>query len=405
MRKRELRRQERELEMKEKKAAAFKVYDKPKKPIMESQSSKPSPRFEENPLRKSKEDINPVEEPTEEVKPPAEIPQNDQVLLNELELDKAVSSKIINELLTDIDEKLKNALKSNVIIMEFNSIREKPITFPEKIAFSLQFYTFPLIRTELAIIENTIEKISLLKFAGSVKNWTNSLISSGDTLKIQFEVDPVGEDVNKSFMEFVNYLNENTCKIWIWNAITQIMIGYCNLPLIDLVRVEESSKMIKKECSIYLLDDDNSMSGKLCLSLYNNGRKDTGGTFSKISMSIPIKESNFRKRGKLKIKSKPITAQELSTIPKTNEKTSLVYAYKEYTLNHHKDKPWEREGLYPEYEKYRMYSRTISLAGMVDVRPQNGLVYTLGKVEIYPVKFVNKYAREMAFEAIVTYPV
>ena len=393
LRNKELLKEERELELKAKKLLMYTTKEKAKKPV-QTEMAKASSRFPGTESQKIKEEMKEQDEGMGR-----EIPRGDQVLFEELAADKIESTKLLNAKLIRMDENIKSALKASTIIIEFDSIK-KINEFPKKIAFSIQFYTFPLIRTEASIIDESAGEVCQLKQAEAIKNWTNFVASSNDAMKIQFEVDPFGDDVEKSFKEFIEYLKENVCKIWIWNTETLIPIGVCKLPLIDLIRIEEPMRVIKKRCEIFFVgDDSNEIIGQLNLTLQNIGRKDSGGIQPKFE-SI-IKESPIKKRGKVKVKSKPITAQELSSIPKTSEKTSLAYAYKEYSMHSHRTKPWELEGLFPDYEKYRMYSRSVVLAGMVDSKSQKGLEYTLGKIKVYPIQFTNKYHTDTSFNVLI----
>eukprot|EP00826_Nyctotherus_ovalis_P039275 TRINITY_DN3763_c0_g1_i3.p1 TRINITY_DN3763_c0_g1~~TRINITY_DN3763_c0_g1_i3.p1 ORF type:complete len:1055 (-),score=254.86 TRINITY_DN3763_c0_g1_i3:159-3323(-) len=395
LRNRELQKQERELELKAKKLSTYIAHNKAKKPIpTDTQMSKTSPRFSTTELPKLKEEV------AEDEGMGREIPRGDQVLIEDFAAGKIEDIKAMSATLSRIDENIKHALKASTIIMEFDSVK-KGGELPKKLAFSMQFYTSPLIRTESAIVDESIGEMCPLKLGGAVKNWTNFLSSQGDSVRVQFDIEPYGDDIDKSFKEFIEYLKENACKIWIWNPETLILIGVCKIPLIDLIRVEESMKVVKKKCEIFApTDRNNEIIGQLYVTLHNIGRKDSGGT--QLKADAIMKESPLKKRGKVKVKSKPITAQELSRIPKTTDKASLAYAYKEYTMHTHRAKPWEQEGLFPDYEKYRMYSRSIVLAGMVDFRTQKGFEYSLGEVKVYPVQFSNKHHRETTFNVLIS---
>lgn len=394
LRNRELQKQERELELKAKKLSTYIAHSKAKKPIpTDTQMSKTSPRFSTMELPKLKEEVE------EDEGMGREIPRGDQVLIEDFTAGKIEDMKVMSTTLSRIDENIKYALKASAIVVEFDSVK-KGGELPKKLAFSMQFYTSPLIRTESTTVDDSIGDMCPLKLAGAVKNWTNFLSPQSDSVRVQFDVEPYGDDIDKSFKEFIEYLSENACKIWVWNPETLILVGVCKVPLIDLIRVEEPMRVVKKKCEIFAPSDrNNEIIGQLYLTLHNIGRKDSGGIHPK--PDTIMKESPLKKRGKVKVKSKPITAQDLSRIPKTSDKTSLAYAYKEYTMRAHRAKPWEQEGLFPDYEKYRVYSRSIALAGMVDFRSQKGLEYSLGEVKVYPVLFANKYHRETAFNVLI----
>jgi len=330
-----------------------------------------------------------------------EIPRGDQVILEDIANTKIINSPRTSDTrpLLLLKEDIQFALKGSTITIEFTQIKAKE-NLPTNLTFSFQFYTYPTARTEAVSIEKGIGELSGLKLIGAVKNWTNITTSTPETcsLKLIFEIDPNGDDIDKSFNEFINYLRETTFKLWVWDAETQMPIGVCKIGLSDLIRINEPMKVIKNDYDIISNDEESISLGSLSLLLQNIGRKENVSSNNLPNAISTMKSTIVKKRGKVKVRSKPLTTKDLSKTPQVDEKSALVYAYKEYTLHAHGHKAWEKEGLLSDYEKYRTFSRTVALAGMVDAPvPEKGVEFSVGEMKIYPVQFVNQYSRDTQF--------
>ncbi len=378
-----------------------------------------------------------------------EIPRGDQVFLQGANALPSGQSAPHPESVTIPPEAagLQETLRACTIFLEFlsfqprNKFSTEEELVPQKMAFSFQFFSFEPTRTEAARVAPTKddrgEDVLALKLAGSVPNWTNRVTvhKDLDAMRLEFDFDPTtanGESgAEEEYNTFVTYLSQNVFKIWIWDAETQIPFGCCKMSLADLVRRSESMRTVRKDCDVLSLGEtEEETIGRISLLLQNIGKKE--GSATKAPVQQPgLGPSRAWKRGKTKIRSKPLTVKDLSKVPQMSRliqgdfsssaikneplpeeerrKAELVYAYKQYQTGV-KDNisPWTQESLAEDYAKYRTVSRAVALSGLVESTiPPSGahsMVYTLGTPQLHPITFSNPYAKETAFSVTIYDP-
>jgi len=326
----------------------------------------------------------------------------------------------------NMEDDKKDSLKANAIFFEFVSLKLTASTqFPQNIAFSYKFFTFPETHTEMVQLKQLDNITFNIEKLYSIKNWTNTITVNPITpnMKIQYNFDPSSDkDIpqEKALDDYLKYLATNICKIWLIDSESLVNIGYFCIRLSDLLRKREPMRTAKREYQIYL---DNSLDqiGSISMILQSVGRK--AGTPCYNEEEISILAPKTQRKGKTKIKSKPLQMADLAKVPQMalrindnslygkqdmlaaeeRRKAELVYQYKLRTQA-------GDAGFYhtEDISKYR----TLSRAATLDNFSGNGtekitlppITYTVGEVSFYPLIYTNPYDKDTMFQCFLYDP-
>eukprot|EP00826_Nyctotherus_ovalis_P006693 TRINITY_DN11611_c0_g2_i1.p1 TRINITY_DN11611_c0_g2~~TRINITY_DN11611_c0_g2_i1.p1 ORF type:complete len:858 (+),score=264.13 TRINITY_DN11611_c0_g2_i1:940-3513(+) len=338
---------------------------------------------------------------------PVKVLQHKSELRETVDVERIEPSEVQQlDLRADLDDELKgNSVRVSFIAL----IAKERMTVPERVCFSLKFFSFPMAFTHSAILRaerNSKDNIKYLMVADEgVKKWTNTELhkSKRQILRLYFDFDPTADpDIPPDIQtyDFLNYLAYNTMRIWVWDADGLIPVGSIKVELSKLLRGGRLS--VKNTFEYDLLTDDNEVIGTIELKLKNLGRREgelVKKDFKSLGMTkLPIK-------GKTRIYSKPMTWDKIAELAKyANEpedqkrKDDCVYGYRMKSVkeNTGRRQPfWLQESLKAEVEKYRGTSRRINmpkiLLGMEVHTASYPLVhYTLGHATLFPLPFANE---------------
>ena len=324
---------------------------------------------------------------------------------------------------TDIDEDMRDPLKAHSIIFEFLSFNPQAFLLddPKKIlttlCFSFKFYDFPVSYTPSVILRSpqtgSKSNLRLLQLSSEVSRWTN--LSSRDEkkrqLKLVYDFDPsldLDMTIDHQLEEFLKYLVISDMKIWVWNADCLIPLGCCKVSLSELLRKGKEMRSLEREYDVF--NEEKAKIGVLQLKLQNAGKK-----VEERKKEKP-KYETVSGKGKTKIRSKPLTAQELaktSEIAKVtlksgqNEaerKNEIVNNYILYTTS--KGNNINKDYLQGEIEKHRIMSRTMNLSH-ITTKPVDlsaDITYSIGQALIYSFQVINTEPIETPYAVVISDP-
>jgi len=336
----------------------------------------------------------------------------------------------------DIEDDFNNELKASIITFEFIGFKPKgklltqPELIPNKICLSTKFFNFPTSYSPalaLKKIKSHSEAPIGLILSNDIPKWTN--ISSSDTnsktLKLQYKYDP-GTDpyisIDVLLEDYLRYIARSLLKIYVYSAEGMIPMGSCKIYLADLLRKKETTKIIKKEYDIY--SEDRSLIGSLQIILQNTGEK-----HAEISQSKALLLKTQSNSKKTKVRSKPLTAKELSKIPEISHKFSetqksqesveipkpddlrkaeIVAKYHEKIILAEQKSSWYNQAIFEDIEKYRSISRSQCLSKKISTKSKEEQIatmpYFLGQLGLCSVVFINPFDKPTVFTIQVNDP-
>nr|AKN21706.1 NPHP4 [Schmidtea mediterranea] len=171
----------------------------------------------------------------------------------------------------------------NEIIFQFMALTRFDVngnSRPTKsVFFTFQFYRFPVISTDRLILDNIIDQISNYEKATpmilrkSESSGAPSVLPPGTMIK--YMLDPAFMKPGE-MISFIEYLNQQTLHVDVWDGDSLLLIGSCAVKLRNLCRQGKISVQSSFELDIISpvdIDDENSskLSGRLHIRMANLG--------------------------------------------------------------------------------------------------------------------------------------
>ena len=230
---------------------------------------------------------------------------------------------------------LEDTLKASLILVQFLGFRPKNVNFtkkpnaeekqislfgedyyvPERMYFTLNFFDFPLFKTEMVTFEGANEKglSNMLATNQALIFVKESYLRGGvegKEITYKFEVDPSLTKSQDYYEEYLKYLYRKTLNIDIWDADTLMIFGTIKIPLRNLLRQGRQIANLTREFEV--IDPNMSrIKGSVQVLLKNIGK-------SPQVMELRDKKKGFMTSKEGKIKKKVKSTRPLQ-LPKGND--------------------------------------------------------------------------------------
>jgi hypothetical protein len=265
---------------------------------------------------------------------------------------------------------------------------------PKKVCFSFKFFNSLQLNTSAA---NLIPGSWSLEPEKSVGTWSNVSSREEKVMKVQWDFDPSLDleiPYDMQIEEFAKYLVSHKLRIVLWNADNLLYLGSATVNLIELIRKGKPIITVDKDLTV--INEDNEVIGKLQVQFINMGRM-VGEVEEK--MYKTVKDTS---KGKIKLKSKPITKSDVKYLGTMSVMSSSQEDFRKskIVLDYKLQEKQPTSYLNEEIQKYRSLSRTLALSNVTNQPMQkvsNGLFYYLGQVMLYPIEFVNPDNKETRY--------
>ena len=218
---------------------------------------------------------------------------------------------------------MDDPLRASLILVQFLGFRPKNVNYtkkpieeekhtslfgedyyvPEKMYFTLNFFDFPLFKTEMVTFEGTNERglSNMLASSQALIFVKESYLRGGvegKEITYKFEVDPSLTKSQDYYEEYLKYLYRKTLNIDIWDADTLMLFGTIKIPMRNLLRQGRQIANLTREFEV--IDPNLSrIKGSVQILLKNIGKSP-----QVVEMRDPKKGLMTSKEGKIKKKVK-----------------------------------------------------------------------------------------------------
>ena len=216
-------------------------------------------------------------------------------------LDEVVDIDATNEETMERNLKLEmeDPLKASLLLIQFLGFRPKVVNFtkktnssdnekgpnsifgedyyvPEKLYFTLNFFDFPMFKTEMVTFEGANEKglSNMLAINQAMVFIKESYLHGGlegKEVTYKFEVDPSISKSGDYYQEYIKYLYRKSLNIDLWDAETMMLYGTIKIPMKSLLRQGRQVATLTKEYDV--IDPNMSrIKGSIQLLMKNIGK-------------------------------------------------------------------------------------------------------------------------------------
>jgi len=222
---------------------------------------------------------------------------------------------------------------------------------PNKIFFKFNFWDFENFSTSVAVVSKPNSTIAPTSIPLILQRENSALNAKSEDkqMKVEITYDPSDEPY-MDFKDFIEYLLNKHMFVEVYDAEKLMYLGYCKIPLRELLRQGRQSVFQTKEFEIY--DEQDITKGAIQILLKSNGMK-TNKTFDYDISHLKVintRDKNNTVQKKKKVKSNAIDIQKISQeekeyiaktiLSKQNEKNSSneeVKAVNSFALKIDKD--------------------------------------------------------------------
>lgn len=230
-----------------------------------------------------------------------------------------------------LDIEAQDPLKGANFIIQFLAYRQynNKKRLPENVCFGLRFYNFSNVITEAAHIR--MEQMGVPWIIEKLNGPSSEMI-------VKFEIEACEWDI----VDFAKYLMRKTLLVEIWDLASHMILGFCKIPLIDMLRQGRPSVVVTKEYPV--CDEFNGDHfGSLQILLRNVGVQ------SAIRMQPsqnPLKITGGQAKHKYRARAKQLViTQNEPPVPIGNDENRKRLRVLEYKKSMKKpgDETWEQE--------------------------------------------------------------
>lgn len=239
-----------------------------------------------------------------------------------------------------LDIEASDPLKAANFMIHFLAYRQLQgkKRLPEKVCFGMRFYNF----------NHLISEQSFIKIGDPGVPWVIEKLTGSPEMVIKFEIEVCLWDI----VDFAKYLLKKYLLIEIWDTQSHMILGYCKIPLIELLRQGRPNVVTTKEYPV-VEEFGGQQFGSLQILMRNIGIQST----SKFQpCQNPLKIQSGQARHKYRARAKPLVLSSNDpAIPIGNDENRKRLRVLEFKKSIKKpgDEIWEQEKLLSEIAMVR----------------------------------------------------